>query len=80
VRGHGDAPGLFAMSRMGDDGSEILIVFNSSSAPISAQVEVEPASLRWQSLRGDCAPESSAPASVAVRVPPLDYLVCKSVP
>ena len=24
--------------------------------------------------------QSSAPASVAVRVPPLDYLVCKSVP
>ena len=80
VRGYGDAPGLFAMSRMGDDGSEILIVFNSSSAPISAQVEVEPASLRWQALRGDCAAESSAPASVAVSVPPLDYLVCKSVP
>ncbi len=80
VRAYGDAPGLFAMSRMGDDGSEILIVFNSSSAPISAQVEVEPASLRWQALRGDCAAESSAPASVAVSVPPLDYLVCKSVP
>ena len=80
VRGYGDAPGLFAISRMGDDGSEILIVFNSSSAPISAQVEVEPASLRWHALRGDCAAESSAPASVAVSVPPLDYLVCKSVP
>ena len=80
VRAYGDEPGLFAMSRMGDDGSEILILFNSSTAPVTAQVEVEPTSLRWQALRGDCAAESSAPASVAVSVPPLDYLVCKSAP
>ena len=80
VRAYGDEPGLFAMSRMGDDGSEILILFNSSTASVTAQVEVEPTSLRWQTLRGDCAAESSAPASVAVSVPPLDYLVCKSAP
>lgn len=80
VRAYGDKPGLFAMSRIGEDGSEVLALFNTSTAPVAAQVEVEPGSLRWQALRGDCAPKSSAPASVAVRVPPLDYLVCKSVP
>ena len=61
------------------DGAEVLVLFNSSTAPVTAQVEVEPTSIRWQALRGDCAPESSAPASVRVSVPPLDYLVCKSV-
>ena len=80
VRAYGDKPGLFALSRLTDDGGEVLVLFNSSTAPVSAQVEVEPGSLRWQALRGDCAARSSAPASVAVRVPPLDYLVCKSVP
>ena len=80
VRAYGDKPGLFALSRLTDDGGEVLVLFNSSTAPVAAQVEVEPSSLRWQALRGDCAPRSSAPASVAVRVPPLDYLVCKSVP
>lgn len=80
VRAYGDKPGLFAFSRLTDDGGEVLVLFNSSTAPVSAQVEVEPGSLRWQALRGDCAARSSAPASVAVRVPPLDYLVCKSVP
>jgi glycosidase len=80
VRAYGDKPGLFALSRIGEDGGEILVLFNTSTTPVAAQVEVEPASDRWQALRGDCAPESSAPASVAVRVPPLDYLVCKSVP
>ncbi|MDQ1155440.1 alpha-amylase family glycosyl hydrolase [Brevundimonas sp. SORGH_AS_0993] len=80
VRASGDKPGLFALSRLGENGSEVLAVFNTSTAPIVANVEVEPGSLRWQALRGDCAPASSAPASVRVSVPPLDYLVCKSVP
>lgn len=79
VRAYGDEPGLFALSRLMDDGAEVLVLFNSSTAPVTAQVEVEPTSLQWQALRGDCAPESSAPASVRVSVPPLDYLVCKSV-
>ena len=79
VRAYGDEPGLFALSRLMDDGAEVLVLFNSSTMPVTAQVEVEPTSLRWQALRGDCAPESSAPASVRVSVPPLDYLVCKSV-
>ncbi len=80
VRAYGDKPGLFALSRLTDDGGEVLALFNSSTAPVAAQVEVEPGSLRWQALRGDCAARSSATASVAVRIPPLDYLVCKSVP
>ena len=79
VRAYGDEPSLFALSRLTDDGSEVLVLFNSSTSPVTAQVEVEPTSLRWQALRGDCAAESSAPASYGVSVPPLDYLVCKSV-
>ena len=80
VRAYGDKPGLFALSRLMDDGAEVLVLFNSAPAPVTAQVEVEPSSLRWQALRGDCAVGSSAPASVRVSVPPLDYLVCKRVP
>ena len=80
MRAYNDKPGLFAISRMSEDGGEVLVLFNTSTAAVSAQVEVEPSALRWQAVRGDCAPESSAPASVAVRIPPLDYLVCKSVP
>lgn len=79
VRAAGDKPGLFALSRLGEDGGEVLIVFNSATTPIDANVEVQADSLRWRALRGDCAPQASAPASVAVRIPPLDYIVCKSV-
>ena len=80
VRAYGDKSGLFAMSRIGEDGSEILALFNTSTAPVAAQVEVEPGSRRWQAVRGDCAAEASAPASYAVRIAPLDYLICKSTP
>ncbi len=79
VRASDDKPGLLALSRLSDDGGEVLVLFNTSTAPITAQVEVEPTSLRWQALRGDCAADSSAPASYGVSVPPLDYLICKSV-
>ena len=79
VRASGDKPGLFALSRLDDDGGEILVLFNTSTAPVSAQVEVEPTSLRWQALHGDCRSQAAAPASYGVAVPPLDYLICKSV-
>jgi neopullulanase len=80
VRAAGDAPGLFALSRLDQSGGETLALFNSSTAAVTAQVEVEPGSLRWQAVRGDCESQASAPASYAVRIPPLDYLICKSTP
>ena len=80
VRAAGDAPGIFALSRLDEAGGETLVLFNSSTAEVTAQVEVEPGSLRWQAVRGDCESQASAPASYAVRIPPLDYLICKSTP
>ena len=80
VRVAGDTPGLFAMSRIDEAGGETLVLFNTSTAEVTAQVEVEPGSRRWQAVRGDCAAEASAPASYAVRIAPLDYLICKSTP
>jgi hypothetical protein len=78
--GGADTPGLFALSRLDETGGETLVLFNTSTTAVTAQVEVEPASQRWQAVRGDCAAEASAPASYAVRIPPLDYLICKSTP
>jgi hypothetical protein len=80
VRAAGDTPGLFAMSRLDEAGGETLVLFNTSTTAVTVQVEVEPASQRWQAVRGDCAAEASAPASYAVRIAPLDYLICKSTP
>jgi len=78
VRLSGDTPGLFAVSRLGEQAGETLVVFNTSTQPISAQVEVDAQSHRWTALRGACASTASAPASLKVTVPPLDYLICAS--
>jgi glycosidase len=76
VRAHGKTPGLFAVSRIGNDGREMLIAFNTSTAALASQVEVEPGSLVFKTLRGPCAPKATAPGSVEVKLLPLSYVVC----
>jgi len=79
VRAYARTPGIFAVSRLNAQSStEILIAFNTSMQAIDAQVEVDPHSLRFHSLRGSCAPAQSAPGSYRVQVPALDYLICAS--
>jgi glycosidase len=76
VRSHGKTPGLFAASRLGNDGREIVLGFNTSMTTVVAQIEVEPASTVFQAVRGGCAARVSAPGSFRVEVPPLGYVVC----
>ena len=77
VRAHGKTPGLFAASRLGKDGREIVVAFNTSMETAVAQIEVEPGSKVFKSLRGACAASVSAPGSFRVEVPPLNYVVCE---
>lgn len=77
VRASSDKPGLFAVSRL-LDGREVLIAFNTGTTPVDANVEVETGSLRFTALHGRCAPAASAPGSMRVAVPPLDFVVCAS--
>lgn len=77
VRGYARAPGLFAVSRMDPtSGAELLIAFNTSTAPISAQVDVDPRSRDFRSLHGACAPQPTATGSYHVEVAALDFVVC----
>jgi glycosidase len=79
VRAYAGTPGIFAVSRLdAQNNTEILIAFNTSTQAIDAQVEVEPHSRRFRSLRGSCAPAESAPGSYRVQIPALDYLICAS--
>lgn len=78
VRQSGDGAGLFAVSRFDQPERETLIVFNTSTAPITAQIEVENASTIWRSIHGECSTTVSAPASLRVTVAPLDYMICLS--
>jgi len=75
TRAQSREPGLFAVSRIGSDGREILIAFNTSSAPIVAQVEIDSATREFTALHGAC-PVPVAPGSLKVELAPLEYLVC----
>jgi len=77
LRAQSDKPGILAFSRLGEQG-EYLVVYNTGSTPIVAQVEVEATSLAWRSVRGACAEAASAPGSYRVEVGPLDYMICVS--
>ena len=79
VRFAAEAPGLFAVSRKieGQPG-EALIVYNTSTAAISANIEVDAASAVWTASHGACPSAPTAPASLAVSVPALDYVICVS--
>ncbi len=81
VRAYGDTPGLFALSRRAPSGGgETLAVFNTGTAPIGANVQVDASSMRWTALHGSCAPTAGAPGSYRVEIAPLDYIVCKAAP
>ncbi|MEQ7872990.1 alpha-amylase family glycosyl hydrolase [Sphingomonas sp. ASV193] len=74
-----DKPGLFAVSRFDPtDGHEVLMLFNTSTAPITANVEVEVASRAFRPLAGQCAPTAQAPGSVRVALAPLGFAVCEA--
>jgi glycosidase len=73
-----DKPGLLALSRFDPEtGREILLAFNTSTAPIAANVEVEVGSTRFDMLAGaGCPAAASAPGSARVTLAPLGYAVC----
>jgi glycosidase len=76
VRAQSREPGLFAVSRFNNLGNEIVIAFNTSLAPLTAQVEVDGKSVTFTSLLGECSHAVSAPGSLKVELPPLGYLAC----
>jgi glycosidase len=79
IRYSQDKPGLFAVSRFEPGtGREMLLLFNTSAAPVRQNVRVETRSTRFETLAGSCAATASAPGSVAVDLPPLGYAVCNA--
>jgi glycosidase len=77
VRSYGTGPGLFAVSRIDPgNGREFLIAFNTSSAPLVAQVAVDADSRHFASLHGQCEAEATTQGSYRVAIAPLDYVIC----
>ncbi|MFL6726169.1 MAG: alpha-amylase family glycosyl hydrolase [Sphingomicrobium sp.] len=79
IRYSQDKPGLFAVSRFEPGtGREMLLLFNTSTGAVRQNVRVETRSNRFETLAGTCPVAASAPGSVAVELPPLDYAVCNA--
>ncbi len=72
-----DKPGLLAVSRIDPkSGQEVVLVFNTSNQPVTQRVAVEPRSLTFKPLVGQCALSVDAPGSLTITLPPLGYAVC----
>ena len=77
VRNYSDKAGLFAVSRIDPQtGREILVAFNTSTKPLTAQVEVDATSQHFTALHGRCAPTPTAPGSYPLTLAPLDFVIC----
>lgn len=77
LRAYGDKPGLFAVSRFDPaSGREVLLAFNTSTTPIDAHVLVETRSTAFTARHGQCPAAPAAPGSLALAIPPLDYVIC----
>ncbi|MDF0488918.1 alpha-amylase family glycosyl hydrolase [Sphingomonas sp. H39-1-10] len=80
VRFTTDKPGLLAFTRGDDDGQEILVAVNTSTAPIAQNVAVGTRSVRFATLAGACPGAAAAPGSARIILPPLGYAICAAVP
>ncbi len=80
VRAQSRTPGLFAASRLDNAGREILVAFNTSTAPLVAHVEVGTGMKKVKSLLGQCADSVAAPGSLRVEIPALGYVACAGDP
>ncbi|WP_240309354.1 MULTISPECIES: alpha-amylase family glycosyl hydrolase [Sphingomonas] len=74
VRATEDKPGLLAFSRLlGED--EVLVLVNTSNAPITRNVALATATRGFTRLAGDC-PTLQAPGSARITLPALGYAIC----
>ncbi|MDP8995309.1 MAG: alpha-amylase, partial [Pseudomonadota bacterium] len=81
VLNYAEAPGLFAIARVAPDGGgQTIVAFNTSNAPLRANLWVDPALRRFESVHGECARRAAAPGSYSVELPPFGYIVCRASP
>jgi glycosidase len=79
IRYSSTRPGLFAVSRFEPGtGREMLLLFNTSNAPIHQNVRVETRSKEFDVLAGICPLTAQAPGSVEIELPAFGYSVCNA--
>lgn len=76
LRAREEKPGLLAISRFDPtSNAEVLLLFNTSDAAITRNVQVDTASTRFNALAGRCG-TVTAPGAIRVDLPALGYAVC----
>jgi glycosidase len=76
-RAFSDKPGLYAVSRIDPEtGQEVVVAFNTSTEAVTQRIAIEPRSLTFSPLAGQCALAADAPGSLTITLPPLGYAVC----
>ncbi len=81
VRAFSDKPGLLAISRFDPrTGREVVLAFNTSDKPIMNRIAVDPRSLSFATLAGQCALDAAAPGSLTITLPAFGFAVCAAKP
>ncbi len=81
VRAFSDKPGLLAISRFDPrTGREVVLAYNTSGKPLSARIAVDPRSLSFAPLAGQCSPRADAPGSLSLTLPAFGFAVCAAKP
>ncbi len=81
IRAFSDKPGLLAISRFDPKtGREVVLVFNTSAGPITNRIAVDPRSLSFSTLAGQCSPNAAAPGSLSITLPAFGFAVCAAKP
>ena len=77
LRAREEKPGLLALSRIDPaTGRELLLAFNTSTAPIDRLVEIGEGEAATTLAGQGCAARAAAPGSLRVQLPALGYAVC----
>lgn len=81
LRAREDTPGLLAISRFDPtNGAEVLLAFNTSTTPLTRQVEIGVGATGAKTLAGTGCGAVAAPGSLTVTLPPLGYAICALTP
>ncbi len=81
VRAFSERPGLLAISRFDPrTGREVVLIFNTSGQALTNRIAVDPRSLSFTALAGQCSPNAAAPGSLTVTLPAFGFAVCAAKP
>ncbi|MBA3939978.1 MAG: alpha-amylase [Sphingopyxis sp.] len=79
VRAFSEKPGLLAVSRFDpDSGRELVLAFNTSAVPLSANIATDMKSAGFTALLGDCPAAPAAPGSLHLSLPAFGTAICQA--